>query len=437
MKQNRNMAWLTGEVAAWRDEGLVTGEQAERILARYEGSVSPRSRGLLFVLFGVLGALLIGGGVVLLVAHNWSALSRPVRTSLSLAPLVIAQALAGWVLLLRPASAAWRESVGLGWLLAVGAGIALVSQTYHMPASFDTFLLTWMLLALPVAYLLRSCSAWLAYLAGISAWALSTRFMSGAVTVYPVLVALASPLAFLWLRQARFGGPATVALWGLTLGLPFGLAGMLALHHTMSWFTAFALYFAVVYLLAEDRRRDAPTLWQNPGRVVGGIGVAVLAYLFTFGGPWEHMLEPIRNPGGSGWAIGLSYGLLATGALGVLVLLARAVLRGNHLAALWGACPFALYAGYLLLPAPDNRLPAWFMNVYLFACGLGVLIRGLRAGGLGSLNVGMLLVGGVVVTRFFDGEYPTLVRAAVFILTGAGFLAANLWMARHRRGART
>ena len=46
----------------------------------------------------VFGALLVGGGVILVLAHNWAELSRASRAVLSLAPIVLTAAFAGFTL---------------------------------------------------------------------------------------------------------------------------------------------------------------------------------------------------------------------------------------------------------------------------------------------------------------------------------------------------
>jgi hypothetical protein len=51
----------------------------------------------------------------------------------------------------------------------------MISQTYHMPGSLDQFLITWMLLSLPVVYLMRSVTSLLVYLAGITSWSFTAN----------------------------------------------------------------------------------------------------------------------------------------------------------------------------------------------------------------------------------------------------------------------
>ncbi|MEX1133118.1 MAG: DUF2157 domain-containing protein, partial [Flavobacteriales bacterium] len=62
-------------------EGLLSAEQAARIQKHYATS-SEEGGNRMLLLFGILGALLIGLGIILVVAHNWDELSRTLRTVL-------------------------------------------------------------------------------------------------------------------------------------------------------------------------------------------------------------------------------------------------------------------------------------------------------------------------------------------------------------------
>ena len=80
-------------------------------------------------------------GVLLLLAHNWEHLGRPARTVIAILPLVVSQAIAGWVLVRRGESTAWREGSAAFLALTVGATIGLISQTYQIPGDLEVFLL--------------------------------------------------------------------------------------------------------------------------------------------------------------------------------------------------------------------------------------------------------------------------------------------------------
>lgn len=165
-----SIRWLYRELPTWVQAGLITDETAERIRTRYGPVEAINRNALAMTIFACLGAVAIGLGVIMLIAHNWDELGRGTRTVLSFLPLLVGQGLAAWVLAYRPESTAWREGTGAALVLAIGSSISLISQTYNISGEFDHFILTWMVLGAPLAYLLRSNMAAALYLAGLAAW---------------------------------------------------------------------------------------------------------------------------------------------------------------------------------------------------------------------------------------------------------------------------
>ena len=107
----RNVEWLESElplVAA----GILTDDLAQRLHAHYAAQRVESRLPLAFVLLAALGSVLIGLGVILILAYNWEALSRPVRTAIAFLPLLACQAMAAFVLARRMQSPAWREAAG-------------------------------------------------------------------------------------------------------------------------------------------------------------------------------------------------------------------------------------------------------------------------------------------------------------------------------------
>ena len=156
MKNARQVRWLYDELPELTAIGVVDGETAAKIRRHYgELSQVPGSK-IALTVFTILGSLLVGVGIILLLAHNWENLSRAVRVVLSFLPLLAAQAIAFHV---RRKPAPFRgalEGAGLFLSLAIAASIALVGQTYHIYGDLGNFLLTWGLLILPLIYLFRS-----------------------------------------------------------------------------------------------------------------------------------------------------------------------------------------------------------------------------------------------------------------------------------------
>jgi hypothetical protein len=73
------------------------------------------------------------------------------------------------------------------------------------------------------------------------------------------------------------------------------------------------------------------------------------------------------------------------------------------------------------------------MNLYLLAVGLALISIGVRNNRMGIVNLGMLVVGALVMARFFDEHISFVLRGLVFIGLGIGFLATNYWLLTRKR----
>ncbi len=151
--------------------GVISEEVAGSISDYYHKKDSNAGNRLI-VIFSIVGATLIGGGIVLIIASNWDQLSQLTKTILAFVPLILGQLLMVFVLLRKNENQTWRESSGVFQLLTIGATISLVSQVYYIPGRLDLFMLLWTALSLPIIYLMRSSVASLLYLIGIMFFAI-------------------------------------------------------------------------------------------------------------------------------------------------------------------------------------------------------------------------------------------------------------------------
>ena len=69
---------------------IISPETADDIRAYYQKK-KEQSGNRLFVVFGILGAILVGLGIILIIAHNWDELSRTTKTFFALLPMLIGQ----------------------------------------------------------------------------------------------------------------------------------------------------------------------------------------------------------------------------------------------------------------------------------------------------------------------------------------------------------
>ncbi|NBW85762.1 MAG: DUF2157 domain-containing protein, partial [Planctomycetia bacterium] len=160
--------WLAEQLPAWEREGIVTAAGARLLRERYP--VEPRG-GLAQMIVGAVGALLVGTGLIAVLAYNWDDFPRWVRLLLALGPLAATQATSWWVIRRGESAKPWmRESAALVQTLAVGSAMALVSQIYNLPGRWTDLVFWWCVVAVPLAWVLKSNAAAIAYLVGIAIW---------------------------------------------------------------------------------------------------------------------------------------------------------------------------------------------------------------------------------------------------------------------------
>ena len=242
------------DLAELLEQKIISETTAAEIRDFYEQK-QERLSGRLFTIFSVLGAVLVGLGIILIVAHNWEELSKSVKTILAFIPLAIGQIAAGYTLLKRKESTAWREGSGAFLFFAVGACLALISQIYQLPGSIGDFLFSWMLLVLPIIYVLGSGIVNLFFLFGITYYAAETGYMNpiDAKERYWYWILLAASLPFYYQLYRKAPGSNMMAFhnWVLPLSLVIVLGTIGQSPTAYFLYLAYVALFGCFYLFGQ------------------------------------------------------------------------------------------------------------------------------------------------------------------------------------------
>ena len=434
-----NKKWVQGlynELPRLVAQEILSPDAAERLHAHYGAAEPTRPARLAVIVFGVFGALLIGAGVILMLAHNWENLSRPARAGLSFLPLAVAQGLASWALAKRAQSVAWREGASSLVFLMIGASISLVAQTYNISGDLPRFILTWSLLGLPLVYLFDAVVPSVLYLWGITEWACHLRCEDGFNGGYWLLAALLLPQLAQWLRAGRYLTRPTLSLWALCVSVTVAAGVTLERVLPGLWIMLYAGLFALMFLVGEFWFCEADGFWSRPLRHFGAAGVLVLSFMLTFEWPWHEI-------GWLHWSDDhyreLSWRVMPDAVLGsviplcALVLLVMAVRRKTPLGLLFGCVPLVANVGYCVSSTTLTYAPsAGLFDLYLLVAGLWLLVTGLRIDKQGQMNIGLLTLAALILARFFDSDLSFLLRGLVFIVLGIAFLVANVVMLRRK-----
>jgi len=435
--------WLLAELPELVAGGILSAEDAAALRRHYSTKDPGEPRRIGFVLSAVLGSLLIGAGIILLVAHNWDCLSRPVRCAIAFAPLALSQTLAIFVLLRRNESAPWRESAAILNVAAIGTAIALVSQTYQIQGDFARFILVWMLLALPIVYLFRTSVGLAIYFVGATVWVLSSKgdaFLGASpndLWVWPLLL-LGVPAFIALLRENRNGYGTLLTMTALAVAAACSLGQTDGIGAQSFWRGSFAGFWTVVYLVGAAPFKDWRPTRPHPFVAAGWIGIVSLAIFLSFQDSWRSRqwqnavdLIPRHYPDL------LAAGIQIAWVLAALLFAAYALWKDRGRANLAPAAfaPVAIIAWGIAKRTGNPLLPSLLLNFFTLVLGLFTLLRGIRAGRAFEANLGMLVIAILAIARFFDSEFEFFVRGVAFIAIGLGFLVTNLVVFKRRAGA--
>lgn len=430
MGNQKHIRWLYDELPGLIASNILSRETAEGLRAHY-GELKPgRSRWeIAFLVFGVLGSLLIGLGIILVFAYNWDQFSRLTRTVLSFIPLLIGQILVGWALFTQRDSAAWREGSAIFLYLALGVTIGMISQIYHIESDWAKFVLTWMLLGVPLVYLLNASFPVLIYIYGITSWAELVQ-QGGNPHWYWLLLLI--PVGHVYQAWQQGAGSLRFRLLSLiyAVSILFGLGVTNVDLVSGQWAVIYSSFLAILYLLSERWTEDSEVKIQ-PVRFIGLAGMLILAYMFTFDWFWDETTwELTRREFNPGQIITALIGSLVI-PIGAVALLIDTFRQKRIIPVLFGSMFLITIAGFFL-----NRLtgqdfiPVMLFNLYLFSLGLATTVIGIRRTHMGIVNSGLGILAVLIMIRFFDSDLPILTRGIAFIIIGTGFVTGNFILAR-------
>ena len=378
---------LRREVAQWQADGLISGEQAAAILRRYPPGVDGRTPGARsyrrFVLaLSVLGAVLVGLGVITFFAANWGAIPSAVKLGMAIGGVLLCYG-AGFALLQRR-----RPASGIGLMLlggiTFGAAVHLIGQSYNMELNHPNLTLFWLLGVAPLAYIVRATPlAALSLLLLLAAAGFRLAYWMDGLPGdgWPVLpaafyVCLGALLYAVGRVKAQFGP------WQ-AIGAAFQLAGLL---------TALSAIYSLSFY---DGFRDSD--WQ---RAAAALTPAYWAAAYTTAALAVALLLAVGGTAARRDGIRRALPELADGGAALLLLAAVLVVVQRP------------PAGPLVYPVLFNAL----LSLTL----LGLLAAGYLRRQEGLVNLALLFIAILVLTRYF--EYGLSLLNSSLVFTGAGLL---------------
>ena len=402
--------------------GIITHVQLEKIELFQQDKHKIQANGLL-LLFGILGATLIGLGVILIIAHNWDNFPKYAKTCLAFLPLIIGQILCLLTLIKKSNSIVWREVTASLLFFGIGASIAMVSQIYHIQGSLGGFILLWMVLALPMVYIMRTSAAGIMYTVG-SAYYLMQSFDTRNDSTFFIYIGLVTAIVpyylMLWNKGSK--GMALVLFhWMIPISL------IISVLKLMSGGTEpvalVAALFLLFYELGVFLSNHSHLKSYNSYLVLGMAGVLIILFIGSFTGAWSEIGAQLSFAQLlSSYQFWISMALWSTSIILFYYndsLKEPALNYAIHVSAL-GVIPLLYISG------PSTFMAVLF-NVMILWIAITSIIEGFRQGSLAIMNLGMCILSALIIIRFFDFDVSFIVRGVIFVCLGIAFFISNYY----------
>ncbi|MBQ4802592.1 DUF2157 domain-containing protein [Aquimarina sp. MMG015] len=406
---------------------VISSEIADKI-SQYYGQKEGTKPNKLFTIFGIFGALLIGAGIILMLAHNWDDFSRLTKTILAFVPLVIGQSIVGFSIL-KNKSRTWKEASGTFLFFAVGASISLVSQIYNISGDLGSFLKTWTILCLPLIYLLRSHAVTLLvilsgtyYVAEVGIW----NYRNYSVPWWYFIFMLGIiPHYWLQIKNNISSNTTTIFNWIIPLSVTIGLGAFIRGNEELG-FVMYVTLFGVFYNIGRlSIFKELRTL-RNGFLIIGSLGTIILLMIFTFKWTWKEMYDTTMYQAQE-FYVSLFLVGIAISTLGYIVV--KKGVRSINLFQI----SFLIFWGLFFLLSGAEVIPMILTNILVFALGITAIKIGTDKFNFGILNYGLLIVSILIICRFFDTDMSFIIKGLLFVIVGAGFFLTNYMMLKKQQ----
>lgn len=403
---------------------IISEDIAQQISNHYLNNAKPVSNRFTAIL-SILGALLVGLGIVLFVAHNWDELNKMFQTIFAFLPLLIGQIFCFYTKLYKNDNTVWKESCTVILFFAIGSCIALVSQIYHIEGSLSKFIFVWMLLSVPLVYIMPSSLVSLLYIAGITWYACINGYSLFSTTTipywYPLLLLFIVPHYYKYAENKRESNFFHLHNWFLVFSVVIAF-GTFSQHHDSprSIFTAYIALFAVLYLVGNSTLFKESKLFANPSLISGTIGILVCLMAWSSQLFWREDIFHSEERGIMLIGI-ITIIFLITG---IYLLFKNSKKQDSKQIDLPGfsALFFTLCVWLFSNTAP---IGIFLINLWILAVAVYYIRKGALLMHFGILNFGLLIIATLAVMRFFDDNIPFIWRGLFFLTTGVGFFIAN------------
>jgi uncharacterized membrane protein len=418
------------------EAGVIDNDTAVKIEAYYNNKKG-QTQNRIIIAFGILGAILVGLGLILIIAHNWDDIPRFTKAILAFIPLLVGQLACGYTLIKNKESIAWRESSSIFLFISIGATIALLSQIYVLGGTLPNFILSWMLLGLPIVYIMQASMSSLFYIAGITYYGILKGYWtygSSESNLFWILLLAIIPYYYFTVRRKSESNFMNFHHWLIPISVTIML-GTIAHDAEKLMIAAYMSLFGLYSIISNYSFFKREKLWANGYYIIGSLGIVYLLFMLSFDWFWKDFSQGYLIPDKiSNTPELFSTLILIVSAIGLLAHQFSRKLIAELPAATWA---FLVFIVIFLIGYVAPTISWALVNMSLLGLGILNLWKGIKTDHLGILNFGLIIITILIVCRFFDVDLSFIFRGLLFILVGLGFFFTNYSLLKKRKQSKT
>jgi uncharacterized membrane protein len=421
------LGWLIKETKIWVNSGIISSDQADRIIGLYPAENKNR---LIPVLL-LLGAILLGAGVIMFFASNWQYIPKWGKITLVLIPLILFHISAQVTHNNYPRLS---QALSLLGCIMFGSGIWLIAQIFHVNAHFPNGILFWLLGVLPVAFFLREelplgLSALL-----LASWVLAEQ-SSSLLIVFIAMMLFGGVFYLTYTLRSSF--TLVIGLISLTIFLNTEIYLILTDNYrfdaagSLIPFVLLLIGSSLVYMSkhpVNEFIKNFPFIYKFLGVVLTGAALFIMSLEF-----FAYDFIKLRHSGAGFilfWVLYIAVAVLGAYAISRHSTNIKEIVKENYA---WLAVDVLIFS---ILLAPFNGLTLMiFLNLFMFIWALLVIISAYQTQSNLYFILGMIAFNLYVFEEYFNFFWKSLPKSLFFIAGGIVLVVSGALMERQRRKA--
>ena len=378
------------------------------------------------IVFSILGALLVGVGLVLIFVTFWQDMPLLIKGILSFVPLFAGQASGLFVLCRKKDKLPWTEGGSVLWTAGIAATLTMIYNIFDLSIDWTNILILIAVSVVPIIGLLRSVAPMTVYYTcrGIAAYEDSESLM--AILAAAVLVALGCVYSSCLIKAENKSHRSILAQWISVIAVTAYVCAIGMGIDYMALCVAGLMAIAICLYLISFKDADMAMPYKIPGLFITAI------IMFLSSSIYLDYVKPEMNN-----IIYIAVCVIAIAITGILTIRkAKDKFSLGYIAA-----TVIFYAVYIAsLYAMGNSYKSEIADIFLivfkapaFTAYILMIISGAREKKLMPINLGFIGVAGLVMVVVYQSGLSMLGNGIMLLIFGGVLLAINFKISKAKQ----